>query len=68
MGEGEIKMNDPKILKAERTGGDSPMIATYCQWCNSEIIPGTSTCQKCRDAEINRKDDESKDDRLFKEK
>ena len=53
-------MNDPKILEAERTGGDSPLVANYCL-CEKEIPPDKTICQECRDADENRKEAESKE-------
>ena len=37
----------------EITGGDSPMVATYCQWCNKEIEHGAKSCQGCIDEQEN---------------
>ena len=48
----------------ELTGGDSPMVATYCQWCNKEIPHGEKICQKCKDADENRREAEAEDERL----
>ncbi len=40
-----MNMTDPKILEAERHGGNNKVYASYCVDCCEEIEPGTSKCQ-----------------------
>ena len=60
-------LTDPRITETERTGGDTPVIPTYCFICHTDIEHGTTECEDCRNSYENYKEELAEDDERFKE-
>ena len=52
--------------KTHGIGNDS-IYANYCENCGREIMTGLKICNSCYQEAMERKEDETEDDRLFKE-
>ncbi len=59
-------LTDPRITETELTGGDSPIIPTYCRICDTEIEHGATECGDCRNSYETYKEELAEDDKLFK--